>query len=270
MIWTQFWKDAHQGAALIAGSLLIWPVYSPLMLKPNIILLALSLTACATQLGVRDRSDLRRQMFSQVVFAPDFDSRRQDYLAKWDSPLLINIKGKDGKFHTGTVSSRAKTLADLTGLDIAVVGEKKPANITVYFGREGKMAALAGSRIRSVSRMQASLLATGCHFNISKDSNHRITGAALFVRSELIAKPISIGSSAPTPTIKPCLGQALTRILGFTNISEVIQPSIFNADAQLTQPTSLDLKFIRALYAPSLKPGMPRGKALLEAEKFLQ
>lgn len=240
------------------------------MLKPIIILLALSLTACATQLGVRDRSDLRRQMFSQVVFAPDFDSRRKDYLAKWASPLRIKIKGEDGKFLTGTVSSRAIALAKLTGLDIAVVGEKKPANITVFFAREGNMAALAGTRIRSVKRMQASLLATGCHFNISKDSNHHITGAALFIRTELIVKPITIASSTPIPTIMPCVGQALTRVLGFTNISEIIQPSIFNADAQLKQPTSLDLKFIRALYAPSLKPGMPRREALLEAEKFLQ
>jgi len=240
------------------------------MLKLIVTLLALSLPACATQLGVRDKTDLRRQMFSQVVFAPDYDSRRQDFLAKWTSPLRIKIKGEDGKFHTGAVSSRANALAKLTGLDIAVVGEKKASNITVYFAREGDMTALAGSRIRNVKSMRASLLATGCYFTIDKDSKHRITGAALFIRTELIVKSITISSSTPTPKIKPCLGQTLTRALGFTNISEVIQPSIFNADAQLRQPTSLDLKIIRALYAPTLKPGMLRREALLEVEKFLQ
>ncbi len=259
-----------RGAVLIAGSPLICLIVSPLMLKPAVILIALSLTACATQLGVRDRSDLRRQMFSQIVFAPDFDSRRKDYLAKWAGPLRITIKGEDGETHKGTLSSRAKTLAELTGLDITVVGENKGANISVFFAREGDMAALAGSRIRNASRMQANLLATGCHFNINKDSNHRITGAALFIRTELIVRSITISSSTPKPTIKPCLGQTLTRALGFTNVSEVIQPSIFNANAQLRQPTSLDLKFIRALYAPALKPGMPRREALLEVEKFLQ
>ncbi|MHA1165231.1 MAG: DUF2927 domain-containing protein [Alphaproteobacteria bacterium] len=240
------------------------------MLKPIVILLALSLTACATQLGVRDKTDLRRQMFSQIVFAPDFDSRRKDFLAKWASPLRITIKGEDGKFHKGAVSSRAETLAELTGLDITVVGDNKGANITVYFAREGDMAALAGSRIRNAQRMQANLLATGCHFTINKEANHRITGAALFIRTEQIIRTITIRSRTPAPTIKPCLGQTLTRVLGFANVSEVIQPSIFNADAQLRQPTSLDLKFIRALYAPTLKPGMPRREALLEVEKFLQ
>ena len=259
-----------RGAALIAGSLLSCLIVSPHMLKPIVILLALTLTACATQLGVRDRIDLRRQMFSQIVFAPDFDSRRQDYLAKWASPLRITIKGEDGQYHKGTVSSQAETLAELTGLDIKVVGENKSANITVYFAREGDMAALAGSRIRNAQRMRANLLATGCHFNISKDSDHRITGAALFIRTEIIVKAITIRSRTPEPTIKPCLGQTLTRALGFPNISEVIQPSIFNADAQLRQPTSLDLKFIRGLYAPALKPGMPRREALAEVEKFLQ
>jgi hypothetical protein len=240
------------------------------MLKLIFILLALSLSACATQLGVRDKTDLRRQMFSQIVFAPDYDSRRQDYLAKWASPLRIKIKGEDGQYNSSPVNSRAKALAELTGLNISVVGEKKASNITVYFAREGKMSALAGSRIRNVQRMRANLAATGCHFIIDKDSKHRITGAALFIRTELIEKPITISSNTTRPTIKPCLGQTLTRVLGFTNISEVIQPSIFNADAQLRQPTSLDLKFIRALYAPSLKPGMPRRDALLEVEKFLR
>lgn len=240
------------------------------MFKPIVIVFALSLTACATQIGVRDKTGLQRQMFSQVVFAPDYDSRRKDLLAKWNSPLRIAVKGADAKDHKGKVSSQAETLAKLTGLDIKVVGEKKSSNITVYFAREGRMAALAGSRIRNAKRMQANLLATGCHFTIDKDSNHRITGADVFIRTELIVTAITIGSSNPTPTIKSCLGQTLTRVLGFTNISEVIQPSIFNANAQLRQPTSLDLKFIRALYAPSLKPGMPRRQVLLEVEKFLQ
>jgi Protein of unknown function (DUF2927) len=240
------------------------------MLKPTVTLFALTLSACATQLGVRDKVDLRRQMFSQVVFAPDYDSRRQDFLAKWSSPLRITIKGEDGKTHIGTVASQAKTLADLTGLDIAVVGESKPSNITVYFEREGNMETLAGPRIRNVKRMQAALAATGCHFTIDKDSSQRITGAALFIRTELKVKAITIRSGTPSPTIKPCLGQTLTQILGFPNISEVIQPSIFNANAQLRQPTSLDLKFIKALYAPSLKPGMKRRDVLKVVEKLLR
>ncbi len=241
------------------------------MLKPIVPLLALALTACATQLGVRDKADLRRQMFSQVVFAPDYDSRRLDFLAKWTSPLRIAIKGKDGAAHKGSVTAQAKTLEDLTGLDITVVGESKPANVTIYFAQEGAMEALAGSRIRNLERMQANLLATGCHFTIDKDSNHRITGATIFIRTEkkITIVTIATGSSSTT-TIKPCLSQYLTRILGFSNISEVIQPSIFNANAQLKQPTALDLKFIRALYAPALKPGMPRREALLSAEELLQ
>ena len=228
------------------------------MMKLFVSLLALALTACATQLGVRDKANLRRQMFSQVVFAPDYDSRRLDFLAKWTSPLRIMIKGEDGEAHKGSVTAQAKTLADLTGLDIAVVGEGKPANVTIYFAQEGAMEALAGSRIRNRERMQANLLATGCHFLIDKDSSYRITGAAVFIRT---GKDVT--------TVKSCVSRVVTRILGFLNNSELIQPSMFNAEYQLKHPTALDLKFIRALYAPTLKPGMARREALLAAEKLL-
>ena len=59
-------------------------------------------------------------------------------------------------------------------------------------------------------------------------------------------------------TVKSCVSRVLTKTLGFSNISELIQPSMFNANYPLKYPTALDLKFIRALYAPTLKPGMPR------------
>lgn len=228
------------------------------MMKLFVSLLALVLTACATQLGVRDKADLRRQMFSQVVFAPDYDSQRLDFLAKWTSPLRITIRGVDGAVHKRTITAQAKTLADLIGLDITVVGESTPANVTIYFAEAQAMDELAGSRIRNPERMQASLLATGCYFSIGKDSSYRITGAIIFIRT-----------GEDVTTVKSCVSRVLTKTLGFSNISELIQPSMFNANYPLKYPTALDLKFIRALYAPTLKPGMPRREALQAVEELL-
>jgi hypothetical protein len=235
------------------------------MLKRIVILLALALSACATQLGIRDKVDLRRQMFTQIVFAPDYDSRRKDFLAKWTSPLRITLKGdktetfEQAKSRKSTVKQKAKALAALTGLDIAVVGENTPPNVTIFFAAIENMGELAGSRISNLERVQTRLLATGCHFTIEKDSGSRITGATIFIRT---------GDDVITGT--SCLSQDLTSILGLSNNSELIQPSIFNANAQLRQPTTLDLQFIRALYAPALKAGMPRKQVLQELEKLLQ
>lgn len=235
------------------------------MLKRIVILLALALTSCATQLGIRDKVDLRRQMFSQIVFAPDYDSRRKDFLAKWTKPLRITLKGdktelqKEAESRKELVKDQAKALAALTGLDIKVVGGNQASNVTIIFAEIENMAEVAGSRIRNRDLLQTSLLATGCHFTIDKDSGSRITGATIFIR---------IGEDVITHT--SCLSHDLTYILGLSNNSELIQPSIFNAKAQLSQPTTLDQQFIRALYAPTLKAGMPRKQVLHELEKLLR
>jgi hypothetical protein len=165
---------------------------------------------------------------------------------------------------------QAETLANLTGLDIGIVvrmtdidtgivREIEPANITIYFAEAQAMDELAGPLIRNPERVQASLLATGCHFSIDKDSSNRITGAIIFIRT-----------GEDITTVKSCVSRALTKTLGFSNISELIQPSIFNADSPLIQPTTLDRKFIRAMYSPTLTPGMPRKQVLQELETLLQ
>lgn len=229
------------------------------MLKPIVTLLALALAACATQLGLRDKADLRRQMFLQMVFSPDYDSRRLDFLAKWTSPLRISIKGVDGAAHKSIITAQAKTLEDLTGLNISFAGVTTPANVTIYFAQAQAMDELAGSHIRNRERMQASLLAAGCHFIIDKDSSYSITGAIIFIRT-----------GENITTVKSCVSRVLTKTLGFSNISELIQPSMFNANYPLKHPTALDEKFIRALYAPKLTPGMPRKQVLQELETLLQ
>ena len=251
------------------------------MLKSLIILLTLALTACATQLGVRDKADLRRQMFSQVVFAPDYDSRRTDFLAKWTNPLGITFKDQNTESiekYKSTVKNQTDALAKTTGLNIRLVTESNPANVTIHFDTLGGMQKLATSNAGNAAAAKASISASGCHAEIDRSADHRITAARIFVTVNPDAKSVQLLSGSYNTEearnenirITQCLVKSLIQILGFVNSSDVITPSIFNSVRNLSHPTSLDLKIIQALYHNSLKPGMPRREALKAAERLLQ
>ena len=246
------------------------------MLRISALLLSLTLVACATQLGVREKSDLRRQMFSQIVFAPDYDSRRADFLAKWASPLRISLKDRDSESidkYKSTVITQIGILARITGLDLALATENNPANITIHFDTSDGLQKLART-----STAKAEIAASGCSASISKDASHRITTARLLILINPDAQEINLMSGTLNSALARneinrfthCLIKGLIQILGFVNPSDVITPSIFNSSKNLSHPTSVDLKMIKTLYDASLKPGMPRREALLAAEKLLQ
>lgn len=250
------------------------------MWKPLIILLPLALTACATQLGVRDKVDLRRQMFSQVVFAPDFDSRRSDFLAKWTSPISIKLKDQNTgsiEKYKSIIQNQTGALAKTTGLNIKLVTQSNPANVTIHFDTLSGMQKLATSNAGNAAAAKTSISASGCHAEIDKNSDYRITAARIFVLVNPDAEAVQLLSGSYNTAearnenfrITQCLVKGIIQILGFVNSSDVITPSIFNTVRNLSRPTSLDIKIIQALYHNSLKPGMTRREALLAAERLL-
>jgi hypothetical protein len=251
------------------------------MFKPLIILLTLVLSACATQLGVRDKVDLRRQMFSQVVFAPDYDSRRTDYLRKWTSPLSVTLKDQNGKSiekYKPTANGQISVLENMTGLKISLATENNPANVTIHFDTLAGMQKLATSSSGNAGAAKASISNTGCHAEIDKNSDHRITAGRIFITINPNAEIVKLMNGQLNTEedrdenlrITQCLVKGLIQILGFVNSSDVITPSIFNSAQNLSRPTSLDLKIIKALYNSSLKPGMQRKQVLQVVENLLQ
>ena len=113
------------------------------------LLLVFALAACATRTGTRDVAGQRLAMFEQVVFSQEYDEGRSRFLAKWTSPLRIALKGKKASAHKATVAAHAKTLAALSGLDIALATGGKPANVTIFFASLDDMEHLAGPRIKN-------------------------------------------------------------------------------------------------------------------------
>lgn len=246
------------------------------MQKLIVILISLVLAACATQLGIKEKVDSRRQMFSQVVFAPDFDSRRKDYLAKWTSPPRIKLEDHNTRVNSkykSIVTDQAQALEKPTGLKISLATETNPANITINFDLLAGLQKLTRSSVG-----KSNITNTGCHAEIDKSSDHRITAARIFVVVNPGARSIKLMNGTlnaeeeenETARITQCLVKGMLQALGFVNSSDVITPSIFNTARNLSRPTSLDLRLIRTLYDPSLTAGMPRRVALQAAEPLLK
>jgi hypothetical protein len=236
-------------------------------------LLTLALAGCATQLGMRNTADQRVTMFSQVVFAPDYDSRRVDYLAKWTGPVNIHLEDRDSVFvkkYKSIVNSQVGVLKKLTSLQISVVTPSNPANVTIYFDTQAGINQYVKAHARNLTAAQAALDSAGCYSEVDTGGDHQITAARIFVHAEKdagynLSGPNNVASETNAATrlrVKRCLTLETVRILGFRNPSDVLTPSIFNSDRYLEQTTILDLKLIRTLYQPELKAGMPRADAL--------
>lgn len=250
------------------------------MLKFVAALLALSLTGCATQIGVRNTADQRLTMFSQVVFAPDYDSRRTEYLAKWTGPLNITLKDRDTSFverYKGLISQQLEALDDLTGLKMGLVTDSQPSNVTIYFDNYAGIRQFAKTYARDKSA-GANIDSIGCHSEFDRNGGHEIIAARVFIHAEkdagtTLSTPNNLAveaNAANSLRVNRCVVREMIRILGFKNLSDIISPSIFNSTRTLDQTTVLDLKFIRTLYQPQLKTGMPRTEALKVADGFLQ
>lgn len=220
-------------------------------------------------------------MFSQVVFAPDYDSRRTDFLGKWGGPLSIKLKDQTGRSidkYKATVKQQTEVLEKITGLKLSLATENNPANVTILFDSLGGMQKLATSNTGTAAGAKASISKSGCHAEIDKHSNHRITAARIFVIVDPSAESVQLMNGTLNAEVEKeeqlrvtqCLVKSLIQILGFVNASDVITPSIFNDARNLSHPTSVDLKIIKALYNTSLKPGMPRKQALAVVDNLLQ
>lgn len=243
-------------------------------------LIALIVSGCATQIGMRNTADQRLTMFSQIVFAPDYDSRRTEYLAKWTGPLRITLQDRDTYFvetYRSAIQTQLESIAKLTGLATKIVPESANPNITIFFDTLTGIKEYASTYARQKSAA-ANIDSAGCHSEIDRNARHEIQAARVFIRAERkVAGMLSTRNNAVDEAneanrlrIERCIALEMIRVVGLRNSSDIITPSIFNSTRNVDKTTVLDLKFIRTLYEPQLKAGMMRKTALQIADGFLQ
>lgn len=216
------------------------------------VLIPLWLFGCATGPATFTPSgDPLVDMFEAVVFGDVVDRRRPKTLAKWLGPLSIRLEGAVTPDFLQIVSDHAEALADISGLEIGLVGEDQPANVVIAFGNIDELEGSIAPYLSDPGFMVPMMLSSGCLFVFKEDEAQQIYEAKIFVRT---GRSLA-GTSA-------CLLGDMTKILGVANDANYIFPSIFNGDDTRTELTDADRRLISAMYDPAITPGLTRRQAM--------
>jgi hypothetical protein len=180
---------------------------------------------------------------------------RRDHLAKWEIPIRAAFIGEAEAGYREAARRHLADLGALTGLEITEA-PARGANLLIFFADDPFAAArrhrgLYAHRIfdtRSfddlIARMEQSATCFGLLWG-GWPSGRTIDFSVVFIRTDRGAR-----------TVKGCLVQETTQILGLMNDLEPDADSVFSDSGRQVDLTPQDRLFLQILYDPRLKPGM--------------
>lgn len=190
------------------------------------------------------------------VLGDDGKSRpRRDHLAKWEIPIRAAFVGETREAYRAEARAHLADLSALTGLEI-VEAAAAEANLLIFFADDPFAAArrhraLYAQRIadaRSFDALLARVEQSATCFGLlwgGWPSGRTIDFSVVFIRTDRGAR-----------TVKGCLVQETTQILGLMNDLEPDADSVFSDSGKQVDLTDQDRLMIRLLYDARLKPGM--------------
>lgn len=186
--------------------------------------------------------------FFKIVFGAEFHvAGRTDRIRKYDVPVRVYIDNRarpDRRKQIGEVIADIRS--KVRGLDIAVVQDRKTANVVVTLVRDRDLAktirAFYGrDRARTILRS----LEPQCLSGFRKDDFFRI------VRSDVI-----VVSDAGEFIFYDCAYEEILQSLGPINDDSSVPWTMFNDDVQKGFFDIYDQYLLNILYDPRIKPGM--------------
>ena len=185
----------------------------------------------------------------EIVFGSEFVGEDSNVVRKWTVPLRIAIYAKEPQRYRALVEPVLRQLQGLTGLDIGLVDQAAPAQnaYILILGRE-QFYAYAESHLNPGKNPRTNTY-LDCFGVFAADGSGAI--------SELTAVIPEFASEA---TKRSCVIEEVAQALGLPNDSFTAKPSIFNDDDEYQDLTWQDELFLRVLYDPRVRPGMPRAE----------
>lgn len=186
--------------------------------------------------------------FFKIVFGAEFHvAGRTDRIRKYDVPVRVYIDNRakpDRRKQVGEVIADIRS--KIRGLDIAVVDNRKAANVVVTLVRDRDLektirAFYGRNRARTILRS----LEPQCLSGFRKDDYFRI------VRSDVI-----IVSDAGDFIFYDCAYEEILQSLGPINDDSTVPWTMFNDDVQMGFFDVYDQYLLNILYDPRIKPGM--------------
>lgn len=193
--------------------------------------------------------------FDIVVFHNEYREGTRERLRKWVAPIRILIDSRAGSadLHKRLVEAHVAQLVDITGYDIAIVEDRKSANIITVFERVAKIGKVLEEFFPDADRAAKIFAGSLCMGRYYVNGHFEIIKGVVIIPSD---------RSASLGRLPACVVEEITQVLGLPNDSAEVFPSIFNDKSIDMVLSGHDILLLRLFFDPRLRPGMMRAEVL--------
>ena len=211
--------------------------------------------------------------FNIVAFGNEYTHRRYQHVRKWKTPLRIGIQGKaHPAWFEDQVTDQIADLAKLTGHPIELyysfakqkakkLGpefDPKKVNVILFYLPSDKIpAAVAKYFDNDPAEVEKMIRFSTCFARYGTKANE--------IKWAVVVFP----AHHPKATLRACVVEELTQILGLASNSAQVSPSIFNDKSLEFELTEHDRWMVRMFYDKRITAGMERKQALKTGWKIL-
>lgn len=206
--------------------------------------------------------------FNIVAFGNEYTKQQYDHIRKWDRPIYVGILGKPPDYFDDMIVSFLDELIAATGHPMSLVysprmsrekriprgfNPNKVVNIFLIYDTINDIAKMVRNKKVPHAAFVLKTLSEGkahCMATINKK------------KTDVVSAIVYFPSHHKPQSIRACVVEELTQILGLPNDSDRITQSIFKDRGKHNELTPQDRLFLRLLYSPGIKSGMPRIEAL--------
>lgn len=229
------------------------------MTVPKIILsiLLFQLFLVDIQAGVREhwqKPEYIQESFIEIALKNEYSTLAKG-VSKWTSVINYHFihRVADQALHERLTKMQLVHLANITGITFNEVNHKKNANLLIIFSTENRLEQelFYEFNIKSLKQRQFLFRNSVCLAHYSTHKNGGIKKAIVIIpvdRARAHAKLIS------------CIVEELTQVMGLSNDSDKVFPSVFNDKSYNELLTGLDYVLLKILYHPKVKAGASKNE----------
>ncbi len=225
--------------------------------RPTLILLICSLVLVMAKPGLaaerwQDENYINNS-FIEIAMKREYQPGVPAKLLRWQKPLKIRIISElgDATLQQQMYRVQAQHLSAITGRAIHFVTAESKANIIVVFTSAARMKENTKKYISRTSSLDDVLQEAVCIGHVQRNDNYEINRGVILI-------PVDLARARGR--FLDCIVEELTQVMGLTNDSDKVYPSIFNDVSTNSYLTGLDYLLLKIAYHPDLHPGMSEDK----------
>ena len=186
--------------------------------------------------------------FIEIALRHEYADNATVKFSRWQKPMKIFIKNKldDQGLTDDMYRVHAQHLQKITGHPIGFVDAEAQANTLVVFTstKDFKNDVLHYLQVDNFDSVFRNVI---CLATFQTNAAHEITRGYIFIPVDKVTQK---------GKLTDCIVEELTQMMGLTNDSNAVYPSIFNDRSADTYLSCLDYVLLKIAYHPDLKPGM--------------